>query len=122
MQRMSISINLTPEQVVASNVKENFECYQFRFYPMEGELPPKMSLYIFWKDKLTHEIKARRSLGFTSVPQLRQFLRDSIKAYFNLMENVIPYDPRLSAAQNKLMRLHDLLEEISLFMREEWRR
>lgn len=119
---MSISINITPEQIVASNVKENYEVYQYRFYPREGNLPPKSSLYLFWKDKVSGEIKARRSIGFTSVPQLRQFLRDSIKAYFNLFTNTIPYDPKFTVAQNNLIRLKELLEDLSFFMREEWKR
>ena len=117
---MSESISLSGEKIVQGNVKELFQIYEYKYYPQEDDLIAKVALYLYLRKKEENAINyAKRSVYFQSLPQLRQFIRETIKAYFHLLDNRV--NPMMSKDQYRMMMLDGLLDDISEMQREVWR-
>ncbi len=118
---MSKSISLTGDQIVQGNINTLLQVYEYKYYPQEGDLIPKVALYLYLRKKEENAINyAKRSMYFSSLPQLRQFIRDSIKAYFHLLgHRVKPF--KKSVHEYRIEMLKGLLEDISEMQREVWR-
>ncbi len=118
---MSLSINLTGEKIVQGNINSMNQIYEYKYYPQENQLVPKVALYLYLRKKEEGAINyARRSVYFKSLPQLREFIRDTIKAYFHLLDHRIKTDT-MSKSQYRRMMLKGLLEDISEMQMEVWR-
>ena len=119
---MSISINLTGEKIVQGNINSLNQIYEYKYYPKEGELIQKVALYLYLRKKEEGAINyARRSVYFQSLPQLREFIRDTIKSYFHLLDHRIKSEV-MSKSQYRRMMLRGLLEDISEMQTEVWRK
>ena len=119
---MSISINLTGEKIVQGNIKSLNQIYEYKYYPKENELIPKVALYLYLRKKEEGAINyARRSMYFQSLPQLREFIRDTIKSYFHLLgHRVKPFNK--SVQEYRVDMLKGLLEDINETQRATWKK
>ena len=118
---MSISINLTGEKIVQGNIKNLLQIYEYKYYPQEKELVPKVALYLYLRKKEEGAINyAKRSMYFQSLPQLRGFIRDTIKAYFHLLDHRIkPFNKSIHEYRKDMLK--GMLEDISEMQSEVWR-
>ncbi|GAF84412.1 unnamed protein product, partial [marine sediment metagenome] len=122
--KMSEKIDLTGEQIVMGNRKDQLQLYQIFYYPPEKtekeKRVDKTAVYFYLKNKEGEgKPYARRSVYFAEIPQYRHFIIDNIKAYFNWLDKRIkPAIPRSKYRQDMLI---GLLQEIKEMMFDEWR-
>ncbi len=118
---MSVSINLTGEKIVQGNISSLNQIYEYKYYPQEKELIPKVALYLYLRKKEEGAINyAKRSMYFQSLPQLREFIRDTIKSYFHLLgHRVKPFNKSVQEYRKDMLK--GMLEDISEMQMEVWR-
>ena len=114
---MSEKLSLTGEQIVAGNIKDFKQIYEIFYYSKENKLVDKIALYIFLANK--EKRYARRSIYFSSLPQLRHLIKDLVKSYFYFLDNRI--QPAIPRNEYRIMMLGGLLDELKLMQIEEWK-
>ena len=107
------------ETTVAGNISDFNQGYEGFFYPEVKDLPSKFALYIH----LTGEDgikKARRSIYFSSVEQLRNLIIDLTQAYFYFRDKRIKSVKPIE--EFRLISLNSFLEELRDKQLNKWRK
>lgn len=115
---MSEKIDLTGEKVVAGNIKDFQQIYQVFYYPKERTLPDKIAMYIYLASNF--DKKAKRSIFFSSLEQLKGLIIDLTKCYFyfNDKRNI----PDIEVSKYRQLMLENLLAEIRTRQIGEWKK
>lgn len=115
---MSEKISLTGEQIVAGNIKDFQQLYEIFYYPTERSLVDKIALYIYLANK--EKQYAKRSIYFSSIEQLKEFIIDLVMAYFYFIDKRIKPDIPLDMFRR--IRLSSFLNELGDKQLMMWRK
>lgn len=118
---MSTSIPITNKQIVAGNLDKYSQFYEFKYYPVEGSLMDKLSLYIYLQSKSDEkEIPEKMSLFFANESQFRDFVREAAKNYFYFLDKRIHPDIPISKYREIMLShfLADIRQEVENYWKE----
>ncbi len=100
---------LIPRTIVSGNIRDFKQSYEIFYYPKADDLPDKIALYIHLVNSEGKQY-AKRSIYFSSLEQLREFIYNSAQAYFYFRDKRIVLE--ISLPDFRLIHLDDFLYKL----------